>query len=296
MAPSIAFIDEIDMIGRARGSAVTQGGHERSTLRPHDHGQRARLDGRRDILKVHVRKVLLAADVDLREIAAITPGVTGVDLADLVNQAALGTARRGADAVTLRDFAGALESDPARRGAQRRHAAGGAPADRVPRGRPRAARHAAAGRGPGVQGVDHPARTRARRPPSTPDADRYGFSEQYLRGRIIGALSGMAAEEEVFGVVTTGRRATWRGATRIARAVAGRRGVSGRIGPVSVPPKDADPRVAGVSEAMLDGVDCEVRRISDEGYAEARRLLRENRDELTTNNHPRPPTTVDDVR
>jgi cell division protease FtsH len=62
--------------------------------------------------------------------------------------------------------------------------------------------------------------------------------------------------------------------------MAGRWGMSDRIGPVSVLPKDADPRTAGVSEAMLDSVDEEIRRISDECYAEARRLLRENRDKL----------------
>ena len=115
---------------------------------------------------------------------------------------------------------------------------------------------------------------------STPESDRYGFDERYLRGRIIGALGGMAAEAEIFGVVTTGPENDLEGATRTVRSMVGRWGMSDRIGPVSVLPQDADPRLSGVSDQMLDTVDDEVRRISDECYAEARRLLRENRDKL----------------
>jgi cell division protease FtsH len=102
----------------------------------------------------------------------------------------------------------------------------------------------------------------------------------YLRGRIVGALGGMAAEEEVFCVVTTGSESDLENATRIARSMAGRWGMSERIGPVSVLPADVEPRMAGVSDEMLHTVDAEVRRISAECLEEARRLLRDNRDRL----------------
>jgi cell division protease FtsH len=90
----------------------------------------------------------------------------------------------------------------------------------------------------------------------------------------------MAAEQEVFGVVTTGAESDLEVVTRIARAQVARWGRSERIGPLSVLPSEGDPRMAGVSDALLDAVDEEVRRITDECYAEARRLLQENRAKL----------------
>ena len=110
--------------------------------------------------------------------------------------------------------------------------------------------------------------------------DRYGYDALYLRGRIIGALGGMAAEHEVFDLVTTGAESDLETVTRIARSMVGRWGMSERIGRLSVLPADGDPRMAGVSEGLLDAVDEEVRRITDECYEEARRLLRANRDKL----------------
>jgi cell division protease FtsH len=115
---------------------------------------------------------------------------------------------------------------------------------------------------------------------STPDQDRYGYEEPYLRGRIIGALGGMAAEQEVFGVITTGAESDLEAITRIARSMVGRWGMSDRIGKLSVLPADGDPRMMGVSEEMLNAIDEEVRRLTDERYVEARRLLRENRQRL----------------
>ena len=90
----------------------------------------------------------------------------------------------------------------------------------------------------------------------------------------------MAAEKEVFNVVTTGAENDLEMVTRIARSMVGRWGMSERIGTLSVLPAEGDPRMAGVSDGLLDAVDEEVRRITDECYAEARRLLRENRDKL----------------
>ena len=115
---------------------------------------------------------------------------------------------------------------------------------------------------------------------STPESDRYGYDANYLRGRIIGALGGMAAEQEVFDIVTTGAESDLEMVTRIARSMVGRWGMSERIGTLSVLPAEGDPRMAGISDGLLDAVDEEVRRITDECYAEARRLLRENRDKL----------------
>ena len=115
---------------------------------------------------------------------------------------------------------------------------------------------------------------------STPETDRYGYDEHYLRGRIIGALGGMAAEQEVFNVVTSGSEADLEMVTRIARSMVGRWGMSERIGRLSVLPVEGDPRMSGISDGLLDAVDEEVRRITDECYGEARRLLKQHRNTL----------------
>ena len=83
---------------------------------------------------------------------------------------------------------------------------------------------------------------------STPESDRYGYDANYLRGRIIGALGGMAAEQEVFDIVTTGAESDLEMVTRIARSMVGRWGMSERIGTLSVLPAEGDPRMAGVSD------------------------------------------------
>jgi len=97
---------------------------------------------------------------------------------------------------------------------------------------------------------------------------------------IIGALGGMAAEQEVFGVGTSGAESDLEQVTRIARSMVGRWGMSEKVGAVSVLPAEGDPRLAGVSDATLDLVDEEVHRLSDTCLAEARRLVRENRGRL----------------
>ena len=130
------------------------------------------------------------------------------------------------------------------------------------------------------RGFDHSARTALGVTLSTPESDRYGYDANYLRGRIIGALGGMAAEQEVFNVVTTGSENDLEMVTRIARSMVGRWRMSERIGTLSVLPAEGDARMAGVSDGLLDAVDEEVRRITEECYAEARRLLREHRKKL----------------
>jgi cell division protease FtsH len=320
VAPAIIFIDEIDTIGRARGGARAFGGHDEreqtlnqiltemdgfsghegvvvlaatnrpdvldpALLRPGRFDRQIIIHppdhkGRVEILKVHTRKVPLADDVDLDRLASSTPGMTGADLANLVNEAALLAARRRQDLVHHRDLTDALEK--VQLGTARNVVI---PEDERRRTAYHEAGHALLGMlQPGadpVRKVSIIPRGRALGVTlSTPEADRYGYDANYLRGRIIGALGGMAAEREVYNVVTTGAENDLEMVTRIARSMVGRWGMSDRIGTLSVLPVDGDPRMAGISDALLDAVDEEVRRITDECFAEARRLLRENRGKL----------------
>ena len=320
VAPAIIFIDEIDTIGRARGGARSIGGHDEreqtlnqiltemdgfsghegvvvlaatnrpdvldpALLRPGRFDRQIIIHppdhkGRVEILKVHTRKVPLASDVDLERLASATPGMTGADLANLVNEAALLAARRTQDAIHHRDLSDALEKvqlgtarnvvipdEERRRTAY--HEAGHALLAMIQPGADPVRKVSIIPRGRAL-GVTL----------STPESDRYGYDANYLRGRIIGALGGMATEKEVFDVVTTGAENDLEMVTRIARSMVGRWGMSERIGTLSVLPAEGDPRMAGVSDGLLDAVDEEVRRITDECYAEARRLLRERRDKL----------------
>ena len=243
-------------------------------MHPPDH------KGRVDILKVHTRTVPLAGDVDLERVAAATPGMTGADLANLVNEAALLAARRAKDAIDQHDLLEALEKvqlgtarnvviPEAERRRTAYHEAGHALLGMIQPGADPVRKVSIVPRGRAL-GVTL----------STPDTDRYGYDRNYLRGRIIGALGGMAAEEEVFNVVTTGSESDLETVSRIARSMVGRWGMSEKIGRLSVLPAEGDPRMAGVSDALLDAVDEEVRRITDECYADARRLLRDNRGKL----------------
>ncbi|HET9386559.1 MAG TPA: ATP-dependent zinc metalloprotease FtsH [Gemmatimonadales bacterium] len=320
VAPAIIFIDEIDTIGRARGGARAFGGHDEreqtlnqiltemdgfsghegvvvlaatnrpdvldpALLRPGRFDRQIIIHppdhkGRVEILKVHTRKVPLAQGVDLDQLASSTPGMTGADLANLVNEAALLAARRRQDAVSQRDLTDALEK--VQLGTARNVVI---PEDQRRRTAYHEAGHALLGMlQPGadpVRKVSIIPRGRALGVTlSTPEADRYGYDVNYLRGRIIGALGGMAAEQEVFNVVTTGAENDLEMVTRIARSMVGRWGMSERIGTLSVLPADGDPRMAGISDGLLDAVDEEVRRITDECYVEAQRLLKENRDKL----------------
>jgi len=320
VAPAIIFIDEIDTIGRTRGGARAFGGHDEreqtlnqiltemdgfsghegvvvlaatnrpdvldpALLRPGRFDRQIIIHppdhkGRLEILKVHTRKVPLAKDVDLEQLAASTPGMTGADLANLVNEAALLAARRRQDVVSQRDLTDALEK--VQLGTARNVVI---PEEQRRRTAYHEAGHALLGMlQPGadpVRKVSIIPRGRALGVTlSTPESDRYGYDANYLRGRIIGALGGMAAEQEVFNIVTTGAESDLETVTRIARSMVGRWGMSERIGTLSILPAEGDPRMAGVSDGLLDAVDEEVRRITDECYAEARRLLRENRDKL----------------
>jgi cell division protease FtsH len=318
VAPSIIFIDEIDTIGRARSNARAMGGSDereqtlnqiltemdgfegsegvvvmaatnRSDVLDPALTRSGRFDrkitvsapdvvGREQILEVHTRDKPLADDVDLEQVAKSTPGLTGADLATLANEAAILAAQRDDQQIHAADFSEALEKVQL----------GVARAVVMPEEeRLRTAYHEA---GHALMGMLQPGADPVRRisivprgralgvTVSTPDTDRYGYDAEYLRGRIMGALGGMAAEEEIFGVVTTGSDSDLETATQIARSMIGRWGMSPTLGPVQVYPQEGDPRQTGASESLLKQVDDEVAKLISDCYEETRRVLRENRD------------------
>ncbi|MER7464583.1 ATP-dependent zinc metalloprotease FtsH [Streptomyces sp. NPDC097981] len=321
VAPSIVFIDEIDTIGRARGGGAALGGHDEreqtlnqiltemdgfsgsegviviaATNRPDvlDPAltRPGRFDrtvsvsppdraGREAILRIHTRDIPLAADADLGRVARTTPGMTGADLANLANEAALLAVKRKQSQVTQADFMDALEK--VQLGAARSLVM---PEEERRRTAYHESGHALLGMlQPGadpVRKITIVPRGRALGVTlSTPDADRYSYTEDYLRGRIIGALGGMAAEHVVFDVITTGAENDLEQVTNLARGMVGRWGMSERVGRLTAIPADAQsPYGLLAAPATLDAVDHEMRRIVDECYVEACRLLREHRPKL----------------
>jgi len=324
-APAIIFIDELDAIGRARGGATSVGGHDErgqtlnqiltemdgfegtegvivlgatnrpevldpALLRPGRFDRRLTISppdrkGRQAILAVHVRDVPLADDVDLAKVAATTPGMVGAELKNLINEAALLAARRGRDRVSLADLNDALEKivlgtarrvvlslDDRRRTAY--HEAGHALLGMLTPGADPVRKISIVPRGHAL-GVTF----------QSPDEDKYGYSASYLLGRIAGALGGRAAEELVYGEVTTGAESDIEQATRVARQMVGRWGMSSAVGPVSVLPGPGEQPLYGFdgnepAPATRELVDSEVRRLLEEGNERARQTLAENRPRL----------------
>jgi cell division protease FtsH len=324
-APAIIFIDELDAIGRARGGPSSIGGHDEreqtlnqiltemdgftgnesvivlgatnrpeildsALLRPGRFDRRLVISppdqsGRRAILEVHLRNVPLAEDVDLDVIAASTPGMVGAELKNLINEAAILAARRQHERVALADFNDALEKivlGTARRVVmpleERRrtayHEGGHALLGMLTPGADPVRKISIIPRGHAL-GVTF----------QSPEADRYGYSASYLLGRIAGALGGRAAEQLVYGEVSTGAESDLEQATRIARQMVGRWGMSPAIGPVSVLPGPGqevpfglDPN--GPSPATQELLDGEVRRLLDEAAKHAEQVLSEHRANL----------------
>ncbi|MDT4979204.1 MAG: cell division protease FtsH [Pseudonocardiales bacterium] len=320
VAPAIIFLDEIDAIGRARGGNALGGNDEReqtlnqiltemdgftgregviviaatnradvldpALLRPGRFDRVVQVSapdtvGRAEILRVHTRDVPLANSVDLTEVAKSTPGMTGADLANLANEAALLAAKLGEETVTAADFANALEKiqlgaarsvvmaeDERRRTAF--HEAGHALLGMLVPGADPVRKVSIIPRGHAL-GVTL----------STPDGDRYGYDESYLRGRIIGALGGIASEELVFGVTSTGAESDLDQLTHLARSMVGRWGMSPVIGRWSaLTEENLVTATYPPAPATLDAVDAEVQRIVGECYEQAQQLLRANRDRL----------------
>ena len=326
-APAIIFIDEIDSIGRTRGQAVVGGSSEqeqtlnqiltemdgfsskegvivlaatnqpdvldKALLRPGRFDRRVVVNlpdkaGREAILKVHTRSVPLADNVDLGELASSTPGLSGADLRNLVNEAALLAARREQEEVRQKDFLDALEKivlgperpllmSPEERERIAYHEGGHAILGLVVPGADPVNRVTIVPRGQAL-GVTY----------QRPEDDRYNYPEGYLRARIIGALGGRAAEEIVYGTKTTGAESDIEQATDLARRMVTRWGMSEKLGTVELAPRE-NPYLGGgwltasekpFSEETARIVDSEVHRIIDECHDEARRLLTEHRKEL----------------
>ncbi|MBO0510991.1 ATP-dependent zinc metalloprotease FtsH [Streptomyces beijiangensis] len=321
VAPAIIFIDEIDTIGRTRGGGAGMGGHDEreQTLNqiltemdgfsgsegvvviaatnradvldsaltrpgrfdrvvqvsPPDRG------GREAILKIHTRGIPLAEGVDLAQIARTTPGMTGAELANLANEAALLAVKRKQKTVGQPELSDALEK--VQLGAER-------PLVMPEEERRRTAYHES---GHALLGMLHPGADPVRKITivprgralgvtlSTPDSDKYAYTEEYLRARIIGALGGMAAEQEVFDVITTGAENDLEQVTNLARGMVGRWGMSEKVGRLTAIPSDIQGAYGlSAAPATLDAVDSEMRRIVDGCYEEAKRLLREHRGQL----------------
>jgi cell division protease FtsH len=325
-APAIIFIDELDAVGRSRGAAGSIGSHDEreqtlnqiltemdgfdsdanvivlgatnrpevldpALLRPGRFDRRVFVQppdavGRAAILRVHTRSVPLADDADLDRLAASTPGMVGAELANLVNEAALVAARLGHKAVQYADFTDALEKIVL--GAERKILIS-------EEDRRRIAYHEG---GHAIVGMLTPGADPVRKVSiiprgqalgvtlATPDDDRVNYTEPQLRARLRVALGGRAAEELVFGDVTTGAESDIQQVTRIARGMVERWGMSDKVGFLSVTAQNGQsPLLPGsepVSEATQELVDAEVRRIVDEEQEATERLLASNRERLDT--------------
>ncbi len=326
-APAIVFIDELDAIGRARGQMAIGGASEqeqtlnqiltemdgfssregiivlaatnqpdvldKALLRPGRFDRRVVVNlpdrtGREAILKVHTRNVPLANDATLSEIAATTPGFSGADLRNLVNEAALLAARREQQDVRYKDFLDALEKivlGPERplllsRADKERiayHEGGHAILGLVVPGADPVHRVTIVPRGQAL-GVTY----------QRPDSDRYNYPEAYLRARIVGMLGGRAAEEVVYGTKTTGAENDIEQATGLARRMVTRWGMSERLGLVQLAPQ-GNPYLGGpggftgakpFSEQTAETIDAEVLKIISESHDEAKRLLTAHRKQL----------------
>ncbi len=325
-SPCIIFIDEIDAVGRHRGAGLGGGNDEReqtlnqllvemdgfeghsgiiviaatnrpdildpALLRPGRFDRQVvvplpDIRGREEILKVHMRKVPIAGDVKADVIARGTPGFSGADLANLVNEAALFAARRNKRLVDQDDFE--MAKDKIMMGAERRsmvmtedekmntayHESGHAVvAKLVPKSDP-------------VHKVTIIPRGRALGlTMQLPEQDRYAYDREYLMSRIAVLFGGRIAEELFMNQMTTGASNDFERATAMARDMVTRYGMSD-LGVMVYGENEGEVFLGrsvtqhkNVSEATMQKVDAEIRRIIDQQYALARKLLDENRDKV----------------
>ena len=326
-APCIIFIDEIDAVGRQRGAGLGGGNDEReqtlnqmlvemdgfetnvgvivvaatnrpdildaALLRPGRFDRQVYVTlpdirGREQILNVHMRKIPLSQDVSANVIARGTPGMSGADLANLCNEAALMAARRSARTVEMQDFEKAKDKilmGPERKSMvmpeeERRntayHESGHAllgkmlpkcdPVHKVtiiPRGR--------------ALGVTM----------SLPAQDRYSYDREYMLSQISMLFGGRIAEEVFMHQMTTGASNDFERATALARDMVTRYGMTEALGPMVYAANEGEvflgrsvTKTNNMSEATLQKVDGEVRRIIDQQYTVARTLIEDNQDKI----------------
>jgi len=325
-SPCIIFIDEIDAVGRHRGAGLGGGNDEReqtlnqmlvemdgfegsqgviviaatnrpdildpALLRPGRFDRQVvvplpDIRGREEIIKVHMRKVPVAPDIKADILARGTPGFSGADLANLVNEAALFAARQNKRLVDMEDFEKA--KDKIMMGAERRsmvmsedekrntayHESGHAVvAKLLPKSDP-------------VHKVTIIPRGRALGVTmQLPEQDRYAYDRGYLMDRIAVLFGGRVAEELFMHQMTTGASNDFERATSMARDMVTRYGMSD-LGPMVYGENEGEVFLGrsvtthkAMSEATMQKVDAEIRRIIDEQYALAKRLLDENRDKV----------------
>ena len=328
-APCIVFIDEIDAVGRHRGAGLGGGNDEReqtlnqllvemdgfeanegviliaatnrpdvldpALLRPGRFDRQIvvpnpDLGGREKILRVHMRKVPLAPDVDPRVIARGTPGFSGADLANLVNEAALLAARRGKRVVTMSELEEA--KDKVMMGAERRsmvmseeekmltayHEGGHAIVAINIEGTDPVHKATIIPRGHALGMVMR-----------LPERDQLSLSRKKILADICVAFGGRVAEELIFGhdQVTTGASSDIQKATRLARAMVTRFGLSDELGPIEYGENQEEvflghsvSRTQNISEATAQRIDAEIHRIIDDCYKRARQILSERMSDL----------------
>ena len=324
-APCLIFIDEIDAVGRQRGAGIGGGNDEReqtlnqlltemdgfegnsgiiiiaatnradvldsALMRPGRFDRQVMVDnpdikGRLEILDVHARDKKIAPEVSLEAIARRTPGFSGADLANLLNEAAILTARRRKEAVTMSEIDDAvdrvvagMEGTPLVDGKSKRliayHEVGHAivgtlvkehdPVQKVtliPRGQ--------------AQGLTW----------FTPDEEQGLISRSQLKARLAGAMGGRAAEEEIFGYdeVTTGAGGDLQQVTEMARQMVTRFGMSD-LGPLSLEGQGGEVFLGGglmsrseYSEEVASRIDDQVRQIIEQSHNLARKIIRDNRE------------------
>jgi cell division protease FtsH len=325
-APCIIFIDEIDAVGRHRGAGLGGGHDEReqtlnqllvemdgfesndgviliastnrpdvldpALLRPGRFDRRvvvSRPDvrGREGILKVHTRKIPLGEDVDISVLARGTPGFTGADLANLVNEAALNAARYNKKVVSMADFE--LAKDKVLMGAERKSMVISNEEKRV------TAYHEA---GHTLVGLKVPSADPVHKvtiiprgmalgvTQQLPEGDRHNYTKEYLLGQISILMGGRIAEETLLGSITTGASNDIEKATELARAMVCEYGMS-ELGPLTFGKKEEQiflgreiAQHRDYSEETSIRIDSEVRKIVTEQYERATRIIKENRDTL----------------
>jgi cell division protease FtsH len=328
-APCIIFIDELDALGKARGFGLPGGGHDEreqtlnqlltemdgfdpkvgvilmaatnrpeildpALLRPGRFDRHVLVDrpdkkGREEILRVHVRGVKVAPDVDLEKIAGMTPGMVGADLANLVNEAALLAVRHNKKEVGMTEFVESIERvvaglekknrliNPQERQIVAYHEVGHALVALSLPGTDPVQKISIIPRGIAALGYTM----------QVPTEDRFLLRRTELLNRIASLLGGRAAEETVFGDISTGAHNDLARATDIARSMVKEYGMSGQVGQIYFAREKRSPFLETMapqggdySEATAELIDREIKAIIDGQYAKAKEILAEKRSVL----------------